>query len=447
MSTTMTKPEYEKPGRVESDPLDHSASHISDQTREEKPDDENLPPVDGGIRAWLFLSACFVLEAVGWGFPTAFGVFQNHYRHDPAFEGSRSIAVIGTCSTGMAYLSFPFTISMMMAFPRIQCWVSTAGLLVMSLALALGSFSTTINHLILSQGVAYGIGCGLANTPSVYFVPDWFVKRKGLAYGIIWSGSAVTGTIFPVCFEALISRYGWQTSLRIASIVIFVASIGFIPYHKPRTRDTHTRLRQIDLGFLLNPLFLTHELGNILQGMGYFIPSIFLTSHAHSVGATGILSSLALTLYNITSVFGCVIQGYMVDHYHVSNCILGATVGAVGSIFLIWGLSNSIAPLYLFAILYGLSAGSFSSTWSAVTNEVRASDKKADIRMVFSFMEAGRGIGNMVSGPLSEALFHAGSSLQGHAWGAYGSEFSYLVIFTGLTALFGGVGFFGKYMR
>lgn len=27
----------------------------------------NLPPVDGGKRAWLFLAACFVIEALIWG--------------------------------------------------------------------------------------------------------------------------------------------------------------------------------------------------------------------------------------------------------------------------------------------------------------------------------------------------------------------------------------------
>lgn len=27
----------------------------------------NLPPVDGGKQAWLFLAACFVLEALIWG--------------------------------------------------------------------------------------------------------------------------------------------------------------------------------------------------------------------------------------------------------------------------------------------------------------------------------------------------------------------------------------------
>lgn len=33
--------------------------------------DPKLPPVDGGIHAWLFLAACFVVEGTVWGELTA----------------------------------------------------------------------------------------------------------------------------------------------------------------------------------------------------------------------------------------------------------------------------------------------------------------------------------------------------------------------------------------
>jgi hypothetical protein len=30
-------------------------------------EEERLPPVDGGIQAWMFLAACVMLEALIWG--------------------------------------------------------------------------------------------------------------------------------------------------------------------------------------------------------------------------------------------------------------------------------------------------------------------------------------------------------------------------------------------
>ena len=86
----------------------------------------------------------------------------------------------------MAYLPTTIIIAVMFMFPRARRWFSTAGFVLMSLALGLGSFSQNATHLVMSQGVAYGIGGCLAYTPSILFMSDWFVKKKGLAFGIVW---------------------------------------------------------------------------------------------------------------------------------------------------------------------------------------------------------------------------------------------------------------------
>ncbi|EMR89709.1 putative mfs monocarboxylate protein [Botrytis cinerea BcDW1] len=64
--------------------------------------DGNVSRADGGRDAWLFLAACFLFEALIWGFPFAFGVFQTYYStHSPFDEHASGIAVIGTCATGI----------------------------------------------------------------------------------------------------------------------------------------------------------------------------------------------------------------------------------------------------------------------------------------------------------------------------------------------------------
>lgn len=38
-----------------------------------QPSSNRLPPADEGKDAWLFLAACFVIEALVWGFPFSYG--------------------------------------------------------------------------------------------------------------------------------------------------------------------------------------------------------------------------------------------------------------------------------------------------------------------------------------------------------------------------------------
>lgn len=59
----------------------------------------------------------------------------------------------------------------------------------MSLSLAASSYATNVTHLALSQGVLYGIGGCLAFTPAIIFTTEWFVKRRGFAFGLVWVGS------------------------------------------------------------------------------------------------------------------------------------------------------------------------------------------------------------------------------------------------------------------
>lgn len=74
----------------------------------------------------------------------------------------------------------------MILVPRLARWVSTMGVVIMCLSLALGSFSQNVTHLILTQGIVFGIGGCLAYTPSILFMSEWFVTKKGLAFGIVW---------------------------------------------------------------------------------------------------------------------------------------------------------------------------------------------------------------------------------------------------------------------
>ena len=82
--------------------------------------DSSLPPVDEGKEAWLFLTACWVVEALTFGeclpapsrtsstltqnlpgFASSFGVYHDFYSNHAPFAGSGNIAVIGTTTSVM----------------------------------------------------------------------------------------------------------------------------------------------------------------------------------------------------------------------------------------------------------------------------------------------------------------------------------------------------------
>lgn len=59
------------------------------------------------------------------------------------------------------------------------------GLFLCIVACIASSFATQTWHLILSQGALYGLGTVFLYTPSFSLMNEWFVKRRGLAYGVM----------------------------------------------------------------------------------------------------------------------------------------------------------------------------------------------------------------------------------------------------------------------
>ena len=79
--------------------------------------------------------------------------------------------------------------------------------------------------------------------------------------------------------------------------------------------------------------------------------------------------------------------------------------------------------------------------------EVRKKDPTAETGLVLGLLAAGRGIGCVICGPLSNALLREKFWVDEGVRGAYGSGYGPLVIFTGVTAILGGVSYLGKTIR
>jgi hypothetical protein len=59
------------------------------------------------------------------------------------------------------------------------------GWLICIVALLSSSLGTKLWHLIVTQGLLYGIGIVIIYYPMLSMLNEWFVKRRGLAYGLM----------------------------------------------------------------------------------------------------------------------------------------------------------------------------------------------------------------------------------------------------------------------
>lgn len=342
---------------------------------------------------------------------------------------------------GILYMVAPFTFGSLIRWPQYKRHAMVGGLLIMCLSLGLSSICQTVPQLIVTQGIFYGIGGAVTYSPVVTFLDEWFVRRKGLAFGIMWAGTGLGGVVVPLLLEWLLNTYGFRTSLRIWTLALFLITLPLTFFLKPRLPVPAINRARITFTFLRNKTFWILQAGNIMQGLGFFVPSIYLPSYTKALGFNNTVSALPIILINIAAVIGSVSMGSIVDRTHVTTAILISTIGAMLSIFLIWGFSTSLPPLLTFCFMYGLFAGSFTNTWPGILRTVQRSTGQMESSMVYSFLSLGRGVGNVVSGPVSEALMKTGNI---GGVGLYGTQYGSLVIWTGISAALGGVSIIGR---
>ncbi|KAJ5728736.1 Major facilitator superfamily domain general substrate transporter, partial [Penicillium malachiteum] len=385
------------------------------------------------------------------GFSTVFGVFQEYYSAHDVLQGNKGdLATVGTTSTGILYLLSPITFTLLTRYPRLQAWCAPTGLIITVVGSLLSSFSTQIWHLIATQGVICALGNGLLFSPSSLYLDQWFLRRKGLAIGIMWAAKSITGVALPFIANASLNKFGSSTTLRAWTVITLITVLLSLPYMKPRIPvSSSASARRLDLSFLRMGTFWVLQAGNIIQSFGYFLPSTYLPTYSTTtVGLPEFMGTLLISIFNATSVFGGIAVGMLCDRINVTNVLLFSSVGSALSVFLFWGLASSSSSdsgssqagmglLTVFSIFYGFFAGGFSSTWSGIITQIkRDSSPSLETGLVFGLLAGGRGIGNVISGPLSSVLISQGAL--GHDGNTgYDTKYGTLILFTGITALLG----------
>ncbi|KAH8801393.1 putative MFS monocarboxylate transporter [Xylogone sp. PMI_703] len=404
------------------------------------------PPADRGLDAWMVLISCFILEALVWGFPFAFGLFQEYYSRHELFSGNdiSSIAAIGTTSTGLMYCTSPFVYGLLRRFPNHRKACCVTGFIILLSSLVGASFASTIPQLLATQGVLYAIGGSLQYFPTYLYLNDWFIQRRGTAYGVFIAGGGAAGVVIPFVMEWLLSNWGFRVTLRVWAIVsvVFTAPVFF--FLKTRIPGSYaSRLpSRSEFKFLQSPVFWLLFIGNVVQSLGYFMPTLYLPSFAVSQGWSRLIGTIALALCSAASIVGATIVGWMVDRYDVTVVLNICAAGTVIAVFIFWSFAVYQPMLYIFSILYGVFAGGFPATWSGCAQAVHRK-QPVEPALILSLFTAGKGIGSVISGPLSGALVTS-DAWKNRVGYAYGSGYGYLIIFSGITAAFGSIGWVGK---
>ncbi|EGF84131.1 hypothetical protein BATDEDRAFT_84863 [Batrachochytrium dendrobatidis JAM81] len=355
----------EEPNRRYSSELD--LQHIVDEQLSLK-DDTIVNAEADSAYGWIIVVAGFMINVFSIALPASYGVFQQAYKELPEFEGTSSLAIAFIGSLANAGLPLFSILAGRLVDQYGPCVVCLVGALFILVSMVIASFSTAVWQMIITQGFLFGVGTSLAHIPGISILPDWFVKRRGLATGIAVSGSGIGGLILGPVLRYLISHVGWRWTLRI--IGIFGGSIIAISAMFLKVRTFRKIRKEMHFSNFKNPIFQKLYAVAVIYSFAYFVPFFYIPTYALKYGMTIEQGALLVGILSGASGLGRVTLGFASDHLGHINTLTGCLISATLGILLVWPFAISFNGILAFVLIYGYFIGGFVCLTSTVTAQL-----------------------------------------------------------------------------
>jgi MFS family permease len=184
---------------------------------------------------WIVVIVTFVNMAIGVNARTAFSLFFPAIIDEFGWERGLTAGAF----------SFGFLVSggvspligrlMDRAGPRA---VMEIGIALMAGGLLLGPLTTQPWHLYLTIGIMVGAGsvC-LGYSGHSLFLPNWFVRRRGLAIGLAFAGVGIGSVTLLPWVQLMIEQTGWRTACTALGVVVLVVLVPINLLLRKRPED------------------------------------------------------------------------------------------------------------------------------------------------------------------------------------------------------------------
>ena len=182
---------------------------------------------------WVVIAAAFVTMAIGVNARTSFSLLFAPIVDEFGWERA---TVAGAFSFGffISAMASPLLGRLMdTRGPRV---VVELGVFLMSAGLLLAPLTTQPWHLYLTLGLLVGGGsvC-LTFTGQSLYLPNWFVRRRGLAMSLAFSGVGVGSIILLPAVQTWIEGHGWRSACTALGVFLFctLAPLNLLLRKKP----------------------------------------------------------------------------------------------------------------------------------------------------------------------------------------------------------------------
>jgi len=290
------------------------------------------------------------------------------------FGGSRAaVATVQSAALLLAGVTGPLVGA---AFDRLGPRVLfQASALLAAAALVAASRVTSLPMLILTYGIWGGLALApLSSQTNMTVAALWYPRARGRAIAVVDLGTAVGAFCFVPLGQALVSAFGWRTTLLVwaAALVLVVVPLNAfqrLPETSAAAHDDPADLRPGTTlaAALATPAFWWLAAMRFFGSCAFPVMNVHMVAYAIGRGIAPVTAAAALGAVSLVSLAGRLTTGVLCDRIGRAPALtLTYTSAALGvGCLTVLGLTGESWWLVPYVALYGMAQGSSGIVASA----------------------------------------------------------------------------------
>jgi MFS family permease len=251
-----------------------------------------------------------------------------------------------------------------------------AGAIALALGCAAAGRAASLWQLALTQGVLIGVGSSATFGPLIADTALWFVRRRGIAVGIIASGNYLAGAVWPPIVQHFIAAAGWRvTYFGIAFFcVTTMLPLALVlrrsrPRFEPRPGRLHSDLRSArGLGLSPGALQALLSVAGVACCVAMSMPQVHIVAYCADLGYGPARGAQMLSVMLGFGILSRLTFGFISDRIGgLRTLLLGSSLQGVA--LLLFVPFDGLASLYVISALFGLFQGGIVPSYAIIVSE------------------------------------------------------------------------------
>jgi len=215
------------------------------------------------------------------------------------------------------------------------------------------------------------LGCSALMAPLVADISHWFDKRRGMAVGVVVSGSYVAGTIWPLVAQHYFELIGWRNTYIVMGwfCMLTIVPLGLVMTPKaPMTSAFGGDAGKADekpLGLHASLLQSTLCVAGLACCAAMAVPQVHIVAHATDLGFAAARGAEMLALMLGGGIISRLGSGWLSDRIGgLQTLALGSLLQ--GMMVTSFVFADGLNTLYVLALLFGLSQGGIVPSYAII---------------------------------------------------------------------------------